>query len=252
MSDFRAYAPGTSPVATQLTLSPEESHHLVTVNRCAAGDPVTAFDGAGHEWLCVCTEPSKNHTSLEVRTHRIAAPRPCELTLAQALPKGAVMDEIVRQATELGAARLMPLLSARSQVQLDAERAEKKTAKWRTASIEAAKQCGNPWLPEISPPLSLAAFLADHASTHDLLLVASLQTGAIPLRQAVTQARAKLGRQPRRVAWLVGPEGDFAPEEYAALAAKGAVPVTLGALVLRCDTAAVVALGSLLHEISSA
>ena len=70
------------------------------------------------------------------------------------------MDDIVRQATELGAAFIAPLATTRSEVHLDADRAAKKLEKWRTAATEAAKQCGNPFLPELSPLAGLADFLA--------------------------------------------------------------------------------------------
>ena len=151
MPDFRAYAPTATAESRELCLGTEESHHLVAVNRCGRGDPVVAFDGRGREWLCECLDPAKGGAVLRVKSTRQAAPLPCALTLAQSLPKGATMDEIVRQATELGAARIIPLLSERTQVHLDPDRAEKKVEKWRTTAIEAAKQCGNPWLPEIAP-----------------------------------------------------------------------------------------------------
>jgi 16S rRNA (uracil1498-N3)-methyltransferase len=248
MPDFRAYAPVATSDAAEIRLDEAESHHLVTVNRCGRGDPVTAFDGRGREWLCECTDPAKHGSILRVKSTRQAPPLPAAITLAQALPKGATMDEIVRQATELGARRIVPLLTERTQVHLDGDRAAKKQEKWLTTAIEAAKQCGNPWLPEIAPVQKLDAFLAT-TKDYDLKLTASLHAGAKPLRQTVTQVRAKLGQTPPRVLWLVGPEGDFSPAEMTACVLAGCVPVTLGPLVLRCDTAAVAALSVLQHEL---
>ena len=279
MPDFRAYAPAAAADAAELRLDEAESHHLVTVNRCGRGDPVTAFDGCGREWLCECTDPAKQSAVLRVKSTRQAPALPAAITLAQALPKGATMDEIVRQATELGARRIVPLLTERAQVHLDGDRAAKKQEKWLTTAIEAAKQCGNPWLPEIAPVQKLDAFLATirtphspvateggtrspdgfkarpeaalHLDSYDLKLVASLHAGAKPLRQAVAQARAKLGRAPERVLWLIGPEGDFSSTEMTACVLAGCVPVSLGPLVLRCDTAAVTALSVLQHELGN-
>src|SRR3954462_15617802 len=111
MPDFRAYAPTVAANAADIRLTPEESHHLVTVNRCGRGDPVVAFDGHGHEWLTECTDPAKSAAVLRVKSARPAAERKFSITLAQALPKGSTMDDIVRQATEVGAARVVPLLS---------------------------------------------------------------------------------------------------------------------------------------------
>ncbi|MDI1318657.1 MAG: RsmE family RNA methyltransferase, partial [bacterium] len=221
---------------------------LVTVNRGGRGDPVTAFDGHGREWLTECIDPSKGGTVLRVKESRQAKPRPYEITLGQALPKGSTMDDIVRQATEVGAARIVPLLSERTQVHLDADRADKKIEKWRTAAIEAAKQCGNPWLPVIAPLQHYAAFVAA-AKDYDLKLIASLHAGTTTLKKSLAGYTAKHGRAPRKVLWLVGPEGDFSPGEMTAAISAGFQPITLGPLVLRSDTAAVYALSILSHEL---
>lgn len=250
MPDFRAYCQPAEPAPAEIRLSPEESHHLVTVNRCGRGDPVVAFDGHGREWLTECTDPSKGATVLRVKEARPAATRAFALTLAQALPKGAVMDDIVRQATEVGAARIIPLLSERTQVHLDGDRADKKIEKWRTTAIEAAKQCGNPWLPEISPLQDFTSFLAA-AKDCDLRLVASLHAGPTTLKKALATFSHKHGHPPRSAAWLIGPEGDFSPAEMTAAVMAGFVPVTLGPLVLRSDTAAIYALSILSNELGS-
>lgn len=251
MPDFRAHAPAVPADATEIRLSPEESHHLATVNRCGRGDPVIAFDGGGREWVTECIDPSRSAVVLRVKEARQARPPPHDITLAQALPKGATMEDIVRQATEIGAARIVPLLSERTQVQLEGDRAEKKVGKWRTAAIEAAKQCGNPWLPEIAPVQNFSTHLAT-ATGYDLKLVASLHAGATTLKQALARYTAKHGHPPRKVLWLVGPEGDFSPGEMTAAITVGCVPVTLGPLVLRSDTAAVYALSILSHELQHA
>ena len=253
MPDFRAYCSPAESVPTEIRLSPEESHHLVVVNRCSRGDPVVAFDGHGREWLTECADASKAATVLRVQQTRPAAERKFSITLAQSLPKGSTMDDIVRQATEVGAAKIIPLLSERTQVHLEGDRAAKKIEKWRTAAIEAAKQCGNPWLPEIAPLTKFEEFLSTKDS--DLKLVASLQAGSTTLKKALATYAAKhsaAGQSaPKSVAWLVGPEGDFSPVEMTAAITAGFVPVTLGPLVLRSDTAAIYALSILSNELSS-
>ena len=233
MPDLRAHCPHAAATAAELTLAEAESHHLVTVHRARAGDPVTAFDGRGREWTCTVATPDRRAAVLRVAVTRLAPPLPCALTLAQAIP--------------MGAAAVIPVLTARTEVHLDGERAGRKGGKWLQTAIEAAKQCGNPFVPAVAAPIPLADLLAAPPAA-ELKLIASLHPGARPLRAALNDFRAAHGRPPQSVLWLVGPEGDFTPEEMAAATAAGFVPVTLGPLVLRCVTAATCALGILRHE----
>jgi 16S rRNA (uracil1498-N3)-methyltransferase len=249
MSDFRVFARPDSAAATRLTLSAEESHHLVAVNRARRGDPVIAFDGMGTEWTTTLVEDRKQAAVLEVITRHQRPPLQGALTLAQALPKGSAMDGIVRKATEIGTTRIVPLETERTQVHLEADRSERKLEKWRTAALEAAKQCGNPFLPEITATTPLDAFLAT-GTNHDLKLVASLHPGAISIKQAFADYRQEHHRNPATVVWLIGPEGDLTAQEVARSLAAGFIPVSLGPLVLRCETAATYALSVTRHELA--
>jgi 16S rRNA (uracil1498-N3)-methyltransferase len=250
MPDFRAYSQSTEKAATEIRLGPEESHHLVVVNRCGRGDPVVVFDGRGNEWICECIDPAKTGAVLRVRESRPSPLRSHSITLGQALPKGSVMDDIIRQATEIGATQIVPLLSERTQVHLDGERQGRKLEKWRTTAIEAAKQCGNPWLPEITPLQNATVFMQS-AAGYDLKLIASLCPGTSTLKSALAHFRTRHGGAPRNVLWLVGPEGDFSPVEMTAAITAGFQPITLGPLVLRSDTAAVYALSILSYELGN-
>lgn len=247
MSDFRVFAP--APVHGIIILPVGESHHLVTVNRARNGDTVVAFDGRGTEWTCELTDARKTSAALRVTATHPRTPLRCAVTLAQALPKGGAMDDIIRHATELGATRIAPLSTERTQVHLDGDRSGKKIEKWRTVALEAAKQCGNPFLPEIDAVKPLPLFLADSAvQIAQLKLVASLHPGARSLRSTFAEFRALHGCPPANAIWLVGPEGDFSPREMALAANARFIPVTLGSLVLRCDTAATAALSLLRYE----
>jgi 16S rRNA (uracil1498-N3)-methyltransferase len=250
MPDFRVFCtPATREPAT-LTLSAEESHHLIAVNRARPGDTVVAFDGRGAEWICELSDDRRQGAGLKVRFLQRARPLPYAITLGQALPKGPSMDAIVRKATELGVATILPLESERTEVHLDGDRSDRKTAKWQTAALEAAKQCGNPFLPEILPVQKAAACM-ESARGYDLKLIASLQPGAKSLKSVLAAFRAAQNRAPVKVLWLVGPEGDFTPAELSTAKSAGFEPITLGPLVLRCETAAVYALSVLSHELQS-
>ena len=250
MPDFRVHATPAQAEPTQLILSAEESHHLISVNRAATGHTIVAFDGRGSEWICELALADKRAARLKVRFKQKIQPLPFSITLGQALPKGGTMDDIVRKATEIGATRIVPLASERTQVHLDADRSDRKIEKWTHAALEAAKQCGNPWLPEITPLQSATAFM-ESASGYDLKLIASLQPGAKSLKSVLAASIIALGRRPRSAVWLVGPEGDFTPAELSVARSAGFEPITLGPLVLRCETAAVYALSVLSYELQN-
>jgi len=159
MPDFRAFYNSNQADLTTLTLSADESHHLVVVNRAEVGDPVVVFNGKGTEWNCKLSKSDKKAANLDVLSIKHHDPLTYSITLAQALPKATHMDDIVRKATELGVTNIIPLQTERTQVKLELDRSEKKLEKWYTASLEAAKQCGNPWLPTISSVQSFKAVI---------------------------------------------------------------------------------------------
>lgn len=234
-----------------LALTGREAHHALDVLRLRPGAPVVVLDGAGHEYQCEIRGVSKNRAELAVLQKKFTPPPPCQITLCQAVPKGKTMETIVEKATELGAARVVPLLTERTVVQLDAGEAASKVEKWRQVAIEAIKQCGSPWLPHIELPVTLPALLK-RPETFDLKLVASLQPDSVSPREHFQDFRAAQQRQPASVGVWVGPEGDFTSEEYQAIQAAGARPITLGPLVLRADTAAIYCLSVLNYELQSA
>ncbi len=249
MPDFRSFFRPEDLGPTSITLDPEESHHLVSVNRARMGDTVVAFDGAGNEWICACIQADRKEAVLEVRFHQRIAPLPYQITLAQAVPKGKNMDSIVRKATEIGITRIIPLYSERTEVRLEKDREAAKVAKWRAVSIEAAKQSGNSHLPEILEPQRANVFMETCEREFDLRLVASLQPEARHLRDVLNEFRAEQEVSPKNVVWMVGPEGDFTPAEMSASKNMSFEPVSLGPLVLRCETAAVYALSILSYEL---
>lgn len=233
-----------------VTLPDAESHHATRVLRLQPSDPVTVLDGAGQQLLCEVREITKRTVSLAVIERVSVPPLPYQLMLLQAIPKGRLMDDIVEKATELGAAHIVPLLTERTVPQVDGEAASAKLAKWQATAVEAIKQCGSAWLPRIETPVSLAQFLV-RGEKFDLMLVASLHPGVRHVREVFQEHRAQHGRAPVRVAVCVGPEGDFTPGEVASLIAAGAEAMTLGPLVLRCETAAISALSVVGSELQA-
>src|ERR1017187_10381449 len=192
------------PNLQQATLGAEEAHHALNVLRLKAGDTVNVFDGRGHEAQASISQISNQSAQLKLLTQSSVPSLPCRITLAQAIPKKS-MDLIVQKATELGVATIVPLVSERSVVKLDDD--SKKTERWREIALEACKQCGNNWLPEIHPPRKTREFLNSPGS-FDLKLIASLQPDSKLLKPILGDAAT-----PKSVLILVGPEGDFTPAE---------------------------------------
>ena len=161
------------------------------------------------------------------------------------------MDAIVRKATEIGVFQLAPLESGRTQVHLDSDRSGKKIEKWQTAALEAAKQCGTPFIPRVLAVQKIETFIAS-AFEYDLKLIASLHPGAKSLKAVLRSFQSATARAPKKVLWLIGPEGDFTPDEMILAESSGFEPITLGPLVLRCETAAIYALSVLSYELQNA
>ena len=143
----------------------------------------------------------------------------------------------------------MPLLTERVVTHLDDEDAGNKRDKWQQVAIEAIKQCGAAWLPKIEAPATIDQFCA-RRETFDLSLVGSLQTGRRHPRDCFREFQAKHKRLPHSAGVWIGPEGDFTLDELKAIEASGALPVSLGRLVLRVETAAVYCLSILNYELN--
>lgn len=250
MGDFRVFCEPESLEPGEIRLNKPESHHLVQVCRARHGDTVVAFDGRGNEWVCALSEGSKSQCTLKVRSHLRQKPLPYRIALGQALPKGKSMEAIVRKATEIGVRQIIPLESERTEVHLGGDREENKREKWMTIAVEAAKQCGNPFLPEVLPVQRAATFI-ESAAGYDLKLIASLHPGARSLKHVLSDYRQEKGQPPSNVLWLVGPEGDFTAAEISLSQTHGFLPVSLGPLVLRCETAAIFALSILSYELQN-
>lgn len=235
---------------TEIVLTGREAHHGLNVVRVRRGEQVAVLDGAGAEYQCDVAELAKHTIRLAVR-QKVLIPRlPYQVTLIQAIPKGKLFDSITQKATELGVFRIVPLLSERVVIHLDDEKADTKAGHWRTTAIEAIKQCGCAWLPQIDAPTTLKDFLGRNEA-FELSLVGSLQPGSRHPRHWFREFARAHGKPPGSVAVWVGPEGDFTTDELAVLQSAGVQPITLGRWVLRSETAAIYCLSVLNYELSS-
>ena len=173
-----------------------EARHATQVLRLESGDEITVLDGAGGVMDCVVEAATKRVLRVAVKSRQHRAPLPCPITLVQAMPKGPAFETIVQKATELGAARIIPLLSERVVVHISERDAAAKVEKWTQIAIESIKQCGSPWLPVIESPVSFEQLIAGRKFL-------SAGAGDFPV------ARSK-GRRHGR-AWRKGPRDSKVP-----------------------------------------
>ncbi|ODS90968.1 MAG: 16S rRNA (uracil(1498)-N(3))-methyltransferase [Comamonas sp. SCN 65-56] len=215
---------------------PGEAARHVQVLRLQPGDALTLFDGRGGEWAARVTRMGRSEVVVQVGEcvplEREAA-RAVHLIVG--MPANERMDWLVEKATELGVASIQPVLTARSVLKLEGDRAAKRQARWQAIAVAACEQCGRNRVPAVAAPLALQAALRDVGPGGRVLL--SLRAGSRPLRDVAGDAST---------VWVLhGPEGGLAPQEEDAAIAAGFAPVHLGARVLRSETAAIAALALL-------
>jgi 16S rRNA (uracil1498-N3)-methyltransferase len=233
----------------QPELDTADSHHCSDVLRLSTGERVVIFDGQGNEASAELAEVSRKHTRLMIGKPTLTARPRCSITLAQAVPKARNMDLIIQKAVELGASAVIPILSERTVVRLeDAGDATRKQERWQSIAVEACKQCGQNWTPDIGLPRTTKEFLASPPKA-DLILIASLQPDSRTVKEVLSAYSAAKGTLPSSVIVMVGPEGDFTPAETALAKSAGAVAISLGPIILRTETAALYCLSVLGHEL---
>ena len=246
----RFYLPAADSREDLLRLTGQEARHALRVLRLQTGSPAIVLDGAGTEFLCEVENTSRDSLSLRVKKKNFAPDLPCAITLLVGVPKGKIIENVIQKSVELGARRIVPLLTERVVTRLDEEAAEHKREHWRQTAIEAMKQCGAPRLPEVEPPAAIADVLA-RGGRFDLQIVGSLQKDRRHPRQVFQEFERAHSAPPRSAAAWIGPEGDFTAEELKAIEKAGARPVTFGDLVLRVETAAIYCLSILNYEFNS-
>jgi 16S rRNA (uracil1498-N3)-methyltransferase len=235
----RVHVPGPLTQGRSHTIEGDAANHIARVLRLEPGDALTVFDGRGGEHAARIEAIRKGAVVVEVQ-ERSGSEResPLSLTLAQGVSRGERMDWVVQKATELGVTQIVPVLTERSVVKLDASQAERKRLHWQGVAVAACEQSGRDRIPDIAAPLDLHDFLRGSDSRATCLLLSPSAT------QRVNDLKAPAGR----MIVLIGPEGGLAESEHRAALDAGFVAVRLGPRVLRTETAAVAALTLLQHQ----
>ncbi|MCV2360702.1 MULTISPECIES: 16S rRNA (uracil(1498)-N(3))-methyltransferase [Roseateles] len=222
---------------TDLLLPPSAARH-VQVLRLQPGSPLTLFDGSGPEWQAEVVAMGRSEVRVHLQARQLVQRELTqEVTLAVVMPANDRMDGLVEKATELGVSCIQPLMSERSVLRLNGERADKKQAHWTGVAIAACEQSGRSCVPKIAAVKTLAAWLAElPAPTTEQRRWLLSPTAAQPLK-SLNEATA------RQTLVLSGPEGGLSPAEEQAARERGFLAAQLGPRILRADTAPLAVLG---------
>lgn len=224
-------------IGTEFPLPAQAAEHVARVLRLVAGDPLTLFNGDGSDYAATIQATGKREVLVRVDGSRsLDNESPLALTLAQGVVRGEKMDLIVQKATELGVTRIVPLLTERSEIKLDAARAEKRLLHWRAVAASACEQSGRATLPYIAAALPLSVWVGELGKDGALRLAL--------LPQAERSAR-ELRFPDAGGLLVVGPEGGLGERDIQALNAAGFEGLRLGPRILRTETAGLAALAAL-------
>jgi 16S rRNA (uracil1498-N3)-methyltransferase len=229
-------------VGDRLQLGKDDSHHLLRVLRAQPGEPFTALAG-GFAYECKFTEAEGGLAVGEVvSVGQAGGEPPIQISLFQGLAKGDKMETVVQHGTEIGISRFIPVATARAVVKLEPKKAAERVERWQRIAREAAEQSRRGAVPVVER-LHTWKEAADRAGEFDLALV--------PWEEGGEGLKAVLSAHPeaKRIAVFIGPEGGLAAEEVALARAKGAIPVTLGARILRTETAPLAAAAAILYAL---
>jgi 16S rRNA (uracil1498-N3)-methyltransferase len=211
--------------------------HLSKVLRARRGDELILFTGDGREFAATVETVRGSRVWVQVAEGRhVDRESPLAVTLVQCIPRGDRMDLIVQKATELGATRIVPVLSRRSVVRLDPGQAESKATHWRAIAVNACEQCGRNRLPAIEAPRPLQTYLEDLRSARASTVVQRL------LLEPESESRGAMQGMGTTVEIVIGPEGGFDAPELEAFRTSGFETVRLGPRILRTETAAIAAI----------
>lgn len=230
-----------------LELRDDEAHHCRDVMRCREGDTISLFDGKGREIEATISSLTRKVISLQAGAEKQTEPLSARVTLGQAIPKGKNMDLIIQKSTELGASKIVPLLTTNTVVQLNDREKSKKQEKWQRVAIEACKQSGQNWLPEIAIPQSIDAYIS--GMKDDFRIIAAIDPQSKTLKEIMSSWGRENDQRPNSVSLLIGPEGDFTRSEVDSAITADFHPMSLGPIILRSETAAIYTVSVLTYEL---
>lgn len=220
----------------------EDARHMALSLRMKTGEAVTVCDCAGRDYQCRIQAISPEQVLLRVGESAPSAGEPrVEITLYQAMPKGDKFESIVQKAVELGAARIVPVLTRRCVSRPDEKAMRKKLERYNRIALEAAKQCGRGRIPTVEPMIDFSQ--AIERMKCEPLAILFYENADRPLHEVLG---AGVGD---RISLLVGSEGGFEPSEARLAIDSGLAALSLGSRILRCETAPIAAIAAVLYAV---
>lgn len=234
MSHPRLYLPGAAPIDGRVELTGDDAHRLRDVLRLTPGDPLAVFDGRGHEWVGQVAGVTKQHVNVaDLKAITPVAETRVPITLAVGVLKGDQMDAVVRDATMLGAAAIVPLRTSHVTVSPKAWKSGVARDRWQRVAIASAAQCRRAVVPDVREVTDYEALLREPVA----LRLICVEPGAREAYGDWVPATA-----PDSIQVLVGPEGGWSDAEVRLALDAGAKILSLGPRTLRAETAPIVAL----------
>ena len=281
MTTPRIFSPQPLYEQQLCTLGEEHQHYLRHVLRIRIGDALTLFDGSGSDYQGVVERLDARELAIRIINRAAIAGKTCRLTLAQALPKGSKMDDIVEKATELGVDRIIPFFSSRSVPKWSAAKAAERVVRWRKIAIEAARRCRRPDIPPIEGVVAYEEMLrmaqgeegVPRGAGQDIATYSQLWPESVPAvkhpapdgvrddafsriifweeggQSVKSMLHGENGRKAGHFFLVIGPEGGFSREEVDSAQDAGFAVAGLGSQVLRVETASLVVLAILQYEL---
>lgn len=242
------FVDGSSISGTEACITGDSVNHIKNVLRLSPGDEVTLFNKDDPEgkyaYRCEIGEITRDEVRCRVLFVKESDIRlPYSVTLLQCLPKTGKMELVIQKCTELGISRVIPVLSDRSVSRPDGKKAISRAERWRTVAEEAAMQARRSDVPEVTEIQSFADALKLAKDADVKFIPYELSKGFTRTREIIDGIRSG-----QSVAFIIGPEGGFTPEEVETANAAGFESISLGKRILRTETAALVLMSWLMYR----
>jgi len=239
MIKTRIYHPGKLQLDSELKLESQAAIHISKVLRMKAGQKIRLFNGDGCEYVAEITTSDRHRVTVKLLNKSIInRESPLSIHLGQALSKGEKMDFTIQKAVELGVTSITPLITNRSNVQLKADRIEKRTQHWQGVIISACEQCGRNQIPALNAPVKLHGWLEQIPE----------EALKLTLHPDSNQSLDGITMQSERIDLLIGPEGGLDLDELSIAEENGFKQIQLGPRVLRTESAALTILSIIQHK----